>query len=101
MRTLFIKNRVRKVLKEELEKVTQQYVKETNEDRRARLYDEISELEKMISRLEYNGIFSKIDINKILMIIAGIGIASAILKYEETDIVNSKSFGFMSKLLGF
>lgn len=45
-------------------------------------------------------IFNKLDVNTILKVGAGLVVAGAILKYEDEDIITTKSFGIMSKFIG-
>ena len=69
--------------------------------------ENLDKLEQLVAiRNDYIGtekkdtIFNKIDVNTVLKVGAGLVVAGAILKYEDEDIITTKSFGIMSKFIG-
>lgn len=95
------KQKIRYILEQEVTESIVKYGLETDESKKLELLEEIQNLTDLLESFKYDGVFTKFDINKALMVGAGLVVAGAILRYEDSEIINTKSFGIMSKLIGF
>lgn len=95
------RQRIRYILEGKLVESMAKYALETDEEKKLELLEEIQNMTDLLEKFKYDGVFTKFDINKALMVGAGLVVAGAILRYEDSEIINTKSFGLMSKLIGF
>lgn len=91
-------------IKQQLEEEIQKIIAKARNNKQLLTKEDIERLESLTKvRNEYkrNKIFKDVDINTLLKIGAGTVLTLAVLNYEKEDIITTKSYNIVTRLIGF
>jgi len=91
-------------IKQQLEEEIQKIIAKARSNKQLLAKEDIERLESLTKvRNEYkrNKIFKDVDINTLLKIGAGTVLTLAVLNYEKEDIITTKSYNIVTRLIGF